>query len=164
MFDYLNQSVFDKSTDNLKFKKKETKNIASGTIDGEHVTIYYERKQFTIIIPNDMLQEEECRKIAKKILIELYKLLGIEISIEEIEIKMLGFASGICNYCLIKALTYKCRRCKGYYCSEHRLPENHNCPVDKQVEFEMKKKEKDKNKENKNKKSKEIVIFETHCG
>jgi len=25
-------------------------------------------------------------------------------------------------------LPYDCRRCSGTYCSEHRLPENHNCP------------------------------------
>lgn len=23
---------------------------------------------------------------------------------------------------------FKCHRCNGYFCSEHRLPENHNCP------------------------------------
>lgn len=25
-------------------------------------------------------------------------------------------------------LPFRCRYCKGYFCAEHRLPENHNCP------------------------------------
>lgn len=26
------------------------------------------------------------------------------------------------------AMPFKCKRCGGYFCANHRLPENHNCP------------------------------------
>jgi len=34
-----------------------------------------------------------------------------------------------CQHCDIEvALPFKCSYCHGYFCSEHRLPENHECP------------------------------------
>lgn len=35
-----------------------------------------------------------------------------------------------CQYCgvRIKVLPYRCRRCKGIFCDDHRLPEDHECP------------------------------------
>ncbi len=34
-----------------------------------------------------------------------------------------------CQYCDTKEiLPFKCPHCNGYFCSEHRLPENHECP------------------------------------
>ena len=164
MVKFMEQKIFDKLINKLKFKRKRTKNVASGYIKGEYVTVYFEGEKFTIIIPDEKLTEEECRKIAKIILIELYKLIGMELNIEDIEIKMLGFASGICNYCLIKAFTYKCHRCKGYYCSEHRLPENHNCPANRKIKYKIKKKEKMEEKKEKDKKSKKVIIVESYCG
>ena len=104
---FLVQTVFNRLIKKLNFKRREKENLASGFVEGKNVSIYHENKLLTIIIPNEKLSEEECRRIAKKILIELYKLEGIELEIEEIEIKMLGFASGICNYCLIKTISYK---------------------------------------------------------
>jgi len=46
-----------------------------------------------------------------------------------------------CDYCgkEIKGLSFKCHRCTGEYCSNHHLPEDHNCPGLK--------KEKEKNQE-----------------
>ena len=159
------QKIFDKLIDKLHFKKKETKNIASGYIKGTYTTVYYEGEKFTIIIPDENLTEEECRRIAKKILLELYKLEGIELNIDDIEIKMRGFASGICNYCLIRfPFTYKCKRCKGYYCSEHRLPEKHNCPGERKIKFDTKQKEEVKKKEKNEEKTKKVLITESHCG
>jgi hypothetical protein len=159
------QKLFDKLINKIQFKKKDTKSIASGYIDGVNTTIYYEGEKFTIIIPDEKLAEEECRKIAKKILLELYKLEGIELDINEIEIRMKGFASGICNYCLIRfPFTYKCKRCKGYYCSEHRLPEEHNCPGEREIKFEIKQKEHIKKKKENGEKTEKVVITESHCG
>ena len=158
------QKLFDKLTDKLKFKKKKT-NIASGYIDGVYVTVYYQGEKFSILIPDENLTEEECRRIAKKIIKELYKLEGIKLDIDDIEIKMKGFASGICNYCLIVfPFTYKCHRCKGYYCSEHRLPENHNCPGERKLKFKNEEKDKDKEKKKKDEKGKKVEIVESHCG
>ncbi len=161
---FMEQFIFDKLVDKLRFKKKQKENAASGYFDGELVTIYHEGEQITIIIPDDNLSEEQCQRLAKKILIELYKLKGIELEIDDIEVEMLGFASGICNYCLIKAFTHKCRRCKGYYCSEHRLPEYHDCPGERKLEFKIKEIEKTKDKAEKDEKSKKVIILESHCG
>ena len=34
-----------------------------------------------------------------------------------------------CKYCGTEVeLPFECKFCKGYFCIEHRLPENHNCP------------------------------------
>ena len=34
-----------------------------------------------------------------------------------------------CEICGIKdALTFRCNYCGGYFCTEHHLPESHNCP------------------------------------
>ncbi len=34
-----------------------------------------------------------------------------------------------CDYCGENvSMPYECKRCSGEYCSEHRLPENHDCP------------------------------------
>jgi Zn-dependent protease len=34
-----------------------------------------------------------------------------------------------CQYCdREEALPFKCQYCKGFFCAEHRLPENHACP------------------------------------
>ncbi|MHA1298435.1 MAG: AN1-type zinc finger domain-containing protein, partial [Candidatus Helarchaeota archaeon] len=161
---FMAQKLFDKLAEKLKFKKKEKKDVASGYIDGAYITIYYEEDKFTTIISDDKLTDEECRRIAKKIIKELYKLQGIELDINDIEINMRGFASGICHYCLIKVLTYKCRRCNGYYCSNHRLPEKHNCPGDRKIRFEIIRKEKNKKKLDKDEKSEKIIIVESHCG
>lgn len=35
-------------------------------------------------------------------------------------------------------LPFRCPRCGGYFCSEHRLPENHQCPRMKQLRVPMK--------------------------
>lgn len=34
---------------------------------------------------------------------------------------------GICGRWEEEKLSFRCRYCKGYFCSEHRLPPNHNC-------------------------------------
>lgn len=36
--------------------------------------------------------------------------------------------TGICGMCGEQVtMPFKCKYCKGLYCSEHRLPEGHNC-------------------------------------
>ena len=156
--------LFNKLTEKLNFKKKEKENVASGIIDGAHVTIFHEGEKLTIIIPDDKLSEEKCRKIAKKIIKKLYQLMEIEIDLDNIEIKMKGFASGICNFCLIKAFTYKCHRCRGYYCGEHRLPEKHNCPGNRRLQFQINEDISDKEEQKKDEKSEKVIILESHCG
>ncbi|MHA1378836.1 MAG: AN1-type zinc finger domain-containing protein [Candidatus Helarchaeota archaeon] len=161
---FMSQQLFDKIIDVFKFKLKGKKNIASGYLEDEYVTIYFEGDKLTIIIPDENLSEKKCHKIAKKIIKKIYNLRGIELELDEIEIKMLSFASGICNFCLIKAFTYKCRRCKAYYCSNHRLPENHNCPGEHKLAFEIKERAFNKKKYAEEEKSAKIIITESHCG
>ena len=37
-------------------------------------------------------------------------------------------ASGVCNYCKKRVfLPYRCHRCQGLYCADHRFPETHDC-------------------------------------
>ena len=40
-------------------------------------------------------------------------------------------------------MPFKCKYCKSQFCSEHRLPENHDCPKLELIEEERKKKEKE---------------------
>lgn len=50
---------------------------------------------------------------------------------------------GECSECGEKAMTFTCRYCKKKFCSEHRLPENHDCEgLEKELE-----KEKEQSKE-----------------
>lgn len=45
------------------------------------------------------------------------------------ESKMSETSAMICQKCGKETfLPFKCQYCGGYFCSEHRLPENHNCP------------------------------------
>ena len=35
-----------------------------------------------------------------------------------------------CEYCgKVVELPFRCNFCRGYFCMEHRLPENHDCPA-----------------------------------
>ena len=162
----LTQTIFQKYVSELAFKIRD-RNIAQGSIEYKgrkvDITIIREGEKLSIIIPDQRIPKDECEQIAKKILITLYASLGKKTKPEEIMITRLGYASGICNYCLtVTPLTYKCHRCGGFYCAEHRLPEKHNCPKGKEEELTSKNTMKIK-KSNKEKGGK-IILSETPCG
>jgi predicted Zn-ribbon and HTH transcriptional regulator len=142
------------------------RNIARGSIEHNgrsvDVTLIVDGDKINIIIPDEYISKEECEEIAKKILIRLYLLLGKNVKFEEITVTRLGYASGTCNYCLaITPLTFKCKRCGGYYCAEHRLPEKHNCPSGKTEKINNRNTVR---KRKTSKKREEIILCEAPCG
>ncbi|MBS7250866.1 MAG: hypothetical protein KIH08_09820 [Candidatus Freyarchaeota archaeon] len=119
-------------------------------------------EKINIIIPDERIPRDECEEIAKKILVAIYSLLGKKVKLEEITVTRLGYASGTCNYCLVLTpLTFKCKRCGGYYCAEHRLPEKHNCPSGKTEEIDNRNLVR---KRKTSKKREEIILSEAPCG
>lgn len=162
----LTQTFFQKFVSELDFKMRSG-NIAQGSIEHKgrrvDISIIIEGEKISIILPDERIPKDECEQIAKKILLTLYAILGKKITPEEVIITRLGYASGICNYCLaLTPLTYKCHRCGGFYCNEHRLPEKHNCPKGKDEETTSKNIiiTKKSNKE----KEREIILSKAPCG
>ncbi|MEM3586205.1 MAG: zinc finger AN1 domain-containing stress-associated protein [Candidatus Jordarchaeaceae archaeon] len=138
----LTQTIFQNFASELTFKMR-ARNIAQGSVEhkGHRVDVFLimEGEKLSIILPDNSILKDDCEQIAKKILLALYASLGKKIRLEEIVVTRFGYASGICNYCLIVIpLAYKCRRCGGFYCEEHRLPEKHNCPRGKEGEITSK--------------------------
>lgn len=63
---------------------------------------------------------------------------------------------GECLYCGEEDLTFTCRYCGGSFCSEHRLPENHDCPeIEKAEKGSAEKQEADTKK-------REPAVYRTH--
>lgn len=81
-----------------------------------------------LILPNPSVPEEVCRKVAKRLAASLYALLS-PLETPPDRVRILGPSLQFCHYCLEPvALPYKCIRCGGLYCGDHRLPEKHDCP------------------------------------
>lgn len=136
----------------LNLEERE-ENIGDGyTDDGYPYSIIKREDKLYIILPEH--PEEQCQEAAKRI---IEKITG-----EERTVQVLGFRSSFCNYCLAPvSLPFKCKRCGGWYCKNHRLPEEHNCPgserkvktiIRKALIFEKKAK------------SKPITIYRSPCG
>ncbi len=161
----LNQVIFQRLTSEMALSIIG-QNIARGSIEHNgrsvDVTLIVDGDKINIIIPDERISKEECEEIAKKILIRLYLLLGKNVKFEEITVTRLGYASGTCNYCLaITPLTFKCKRCGGYYCAEHRLPEKHNCPSGKTEKINNRNTVR---KRKTSKKREEVILSEAPCG
>jgi len=74
----------------------------------------------------------------------------------------MGYASTHCNYCLESTpLPYRCLRCGGWYCQDHRLPEDHNCPGSGEAKAVVREVVKMREKE---KEKKEVIAVEVPCG
>jgi hypothetical protein len=126
--------------------------IADGELEGSRYTVIQKDDRLYVVLP-DHHPKEECVEIVKKLLKRLEP--G-----SEVEVLTLGYTSTHCNYCLEPyAFPFKCHRCGGWYCQEHRLPERHDCPgLGKTVataEYKVKEKEK---------KKKKVVAVELPCG
>ena len=94
--------------------------VGDGTIEGHRYTVIQRGNEIYVILPDH--PRDKCEEMVRRILQRLRP-------DAEIKIDSVGYASGHCNYCLASfSLTYRCHRCGGWYCSEHRLPERHNCP------------------------------------
>ncbi|RLI37006.1 hypothetical protein DRO55_02340 [Candidatus Bathyarchaeota archaeon] len=93
------------------------------------VFIKYGENRVQLILPDASIPEETCKKTVKKIASSIYAAIyGVEPPSDAISV--LGPAQSFCHYCLrpVNEMLFRCKRCGGLYCSEHRLPEMHNCP------------------------------------
>jgi len=100
-----------------------TRGIGDGSLDGYDFTVIQRDDQIYIELPN--CPHEKCEHIVKKLL----QMLKPD---ADIRVTSLGYVSTHCNYCLVPdAMLHKCHRCDGWYCNNHRLPEQHSCPGDR---------------------------------
>ena len=99
--------------------------------EGGHIVEVFVRREgehVQFILPDRSIPEEVCRRVVEKLSAKLYALVkGEELPPERVQV--VGPSHSFCHYCLKPvALPFRCNRCGGYYCEEHRLPERHNCP------------------------------------
>jgi len=133
--------------------RERVRGIGDGNIEGYRYTIVQRGDHILIILP-DYQPREKCLEVARKILLKLAPK-------AEIQVATMGFASSQCNYCLNPTpLPYRCSRCGGWYCENHRLPEQHNCPGEERKVKRVAKRVKPKKEE----KEKKIVVAEIPCG
>ena len=133
---------------------ERTKGIGDGKIDGQRYTVVQRGNEVSIVLP-DYEPREKCHEQVKKILSRIAPKSSIEVA-------TVGYASSHCNYCLKPTpLPYRCSRCEGGYCHDHRLPEEHNCLGERRRTEKIIKRIKPKREE---KKKKEIVVAEIPCG
>ncbi len=133
--------------------RERTKGIGDGKIGGQRFTVVQRGNEISIVLP-DYMPREKCHEIVKKILSNIAPT-------SKIEVATVGYASSHCNYCLQPTpLPYQCTRCEEWYCQDHRLPEEHNCPGEKGKTEKIVRRIKPKREE----KKKEIVVTEIPCG
>jgi len=139
----------------LRLRERE-KGVGDGTVEGHKYTIVQRGDEIYIVLPD--YPRDRCESIVKKLLQKLRP-------DAEIKIGSIGYASSHCNYCLISLpFPYRCHRCGGWYCAEHRLPERHNCPGEsgKLAVKGAQRKGEEAKKESKEKKEK-IVAVQVPC-
>lgn len=103
----------------LSLRERE-KGVGDGSVEGHSYTVVQRNGEIYIVLPD--YPRDKCESIVKKLLQKLKPH-------AEIKMSSIGHASSHCNYCLATfSLTYRCHRCGGWYCVDHRLPERHNCP------------------------------------
>jgi len=133
----------------LSLRERE-KGVGDGTVDGHKYTVVQRGEQIYIVLPDH--PRDKCESIVKKLLQKLKP-------DAEIKISSIGHASTHCNYCLMPfSLTYRCHRCGGWYCSEHRLPERHNCPDEGKKVLAGRIQRKESRKEERKEKEKIIAV------
>ncbi len=135
----------------LSLRERE-KGVGDGTVEDHKCTIVQRGDEIYIVLPD--YPRDRCEDIVKKLLQKLKP-------DAEIKIGSVGYASSHCNYCLTSLpFSYRCHRCGGWYCAEHRLPERHNCPGESgklAVERVQRKEEEKREKE-------KIVAVQVPCG
>jgi len=65
-----------------------------------------------------------------------------------------------------KHLLFRCERCGGFYCNNHRLPEEHDCPGGEEAGIKIGHTRKVRKEENEREKeeSRKILLKEIPCG
>lgn len=143
--------------------------LASGgwrgyTREGQHnveVHINVKGDEIFFLLPDKSIPEEICHQVVKRLAAKLHALVSQkEMPPETVEI--VGPANAFCHYCLDSVyLPYRCHRCGGYFCEEHRLPEKHDCPGDLEEKEGAAVKKPEEPKEEKEKK---IIVRVVACG
>lgn len=138
--------------------RERFKGIGDGRIEGYRYMVMQRGDEILIVLP-DYQPQEKCLEAAKRILQKLAPKAKVRM------VKM-GHASSHCNHCLEPTpLPYRCHRCNGWYCENHRLPEQHNCPGGKEREEKIVEPvTPKKRKKRKKKRKKEILVAEVPCG
>jgi len=135
----------------LNLRERE-RGVGDGAVEGHRYTVVQRGDEIYIALPDYL--RNRCKSTVKKLLQKLKP-------DAEIKVSPIGYASSRCNYCLASSsLTFRCHRCGGWYCSEHRLPERHNCPGESgklAVERVQRKEEEKREKE-------KIVAVQVPCG
>jgi len=103
--------------------------------EGNHsveVHIRVKGDEILFLLPNRSIPPDVCDQVVKHLAAKLYALVArTDMPPERVEI--VGPANSFCYYCLSPVyMPFRCNRCGGYFCAEHRLPEKHNCPGDKE--------------------------------
>jgi hypothetical protein len=91
-----------------------------------------------IILPDHSVPREICERVARRLTAKIdAQVRGVELPPEQVVLSTASPIPILCDYCLEKlgGLGYRCHRCGGQYCEEHRLPERHDCPGGKGSEF-----------------------------
>jgi hypothetical protein len=133
--------------------------------DGSRVEVFVKRdeKQIQFNLPDLSVSEETCKKAVKKLTAKLYA----SIDEQPIEINIVGPTRNFCHYCLepAKELLFKCKRCGEFYCHNHRLPEEHDCPGGESKGIRVKQLRKRKERKIEKKEvTKKIILKEIPCG
>ncbi|MEM2876090.1 MAG: zinc finger AN1 domain-containing stress-associated protein [Candidatus Bathyarchaeia archaeon] len=131
---------------------ERSENIGDGvTEEGYRFSLIKRGNNIYLILPD--YPEDECEEVARRIVETLVGQMAT--------VQVFGYYSAFCNYCLAQtSLPFKCRRCGGWYCNEHRLPEMHNCPGSSLSRIIAQKIYKQKSVEDK----KAVLISKSPCG
>jgi hypothetical protein len=162
------QALVGALKENPEFKELSKDRRWRGYVEenGYRIEVFVKRdeKQIQFILPDLTVPEEKCKKAVKK----LTELLFTKISEKEPpNISIVGPSSTFCHYCLEPPieLLFKCHRCMGFYCGEHRFPEEHDCPGGAKIGIKIGHKRKEKDREvKKEEKPIKIVLKEAPCG
>jgi hypothetical protein len=115
------------------------------------------------LLPDKSIPEEVCKKVVQRLAAKLYALVSQKEAPPD-SVDIVGPANSFCYYCLEPVyMPYRCNRCGGYFCQDHRLPEQHDCPGDEEEKegAAIKKPEEPKEKEEKEKR---IIVRVIACG
>lgn len=88
--------------------------------------------EILFLLPNRSIPSDVCDEVVKRLAAKLYALMQ-KTDMPPDSVEIVGPANSFCYFCLNPvSMPFRCNRCGGYFCSEHRLPEKHNCPGDKE--------------------------------
>ena len=134
--------------------------------DGSHVEVFVKRdkKQIQFILPYRAIPEKVCKQAVKRLTAELYAV----IEGKPFDVDIVGPSRSFCHYCLepAKQLLFRCERCGGFYCNNHRLPEEHDCPGGEEAGIKIRhtRKVRKEKSEKEKEESRRILLKEIPCG